>query len=636
MLRAIDVRDNRQNTRSRHNTVDLDAGNNLNVVDLDLILLVHLLRVKKSLVDRIHVDSRRTNSVLLIVHKSRDVRNDALHKTCVLGNFTLLRNLRNQRAVFGRGRIHEARGCTRPYGAILCVKHIRDNLIERLCFQIAERAALLNVDLAIKLRERDTVNDSLDVGAVLDVVDLRVKKMVDCTRVDELVLALMSYLLKVARRMTSRGLHLNTLKKYATLARVVKNLRLKNGNMNRTRANVICRCCCKSHLTAHAVKHTFQNIFSFLFVIFLIGLAYILGVLELGAMLVPEINLLRPLLIGSKVLVCVDFRCKLHSRLFLRFGHLGSRAESRSLAGRGRRCAGSRVVLCLCLHCVNFRILLHRLKAFLDRISNNLCNRRKLNLVVLSGALVCCLVFLLRRKFRDLLLELLHSPVDCLKLRLKYLVLLRKHSFQSLLRLFVQIIFLLFLNRAHNLCVIKCCLVFVENRNACKPRPESRKNLVFVVSLESIKISLDRAAETFFRTFNRVTHIGKIILPEMTFYANLICHNISVVDYTYLKACVVIFKILRRILKPPVIPCHVHSATDKRPYIHPPRAYYEFVAVDPSSGTCIRWSVHITDNRTKFHEVRIFALFNTERYDIKFHLFQVFSPPPLFDSYPNH
>nr|DAM93979.1 MAG TPA: hypothetical protein [Caudoviricetes sp.] len=563
MLRAIDVRDNRQNTRSRHNTVDLDAGNNLNVINLDLILLVHLLRVEKSLVDRIHVDCRRTNSILLVVHKSRNVRNNALHETGILGDFTLLRNLRNQRAVLGRRRIHKARGCTRPHGAILCVKHIRDNLIESLCFQIAERAALLNIDLAIKLRERDTVNDSLDVGAVLDVVDLRVEGMVDCTRVDELVLALMSDLLEVARRMTSRGLHLNALKKYATLARVVKNLRLKNGNMNRTRANVICRCCCKSHLTAHAVKHTFQNIFSFLFVIFLIGLAYILGVLELGAMLIPEVNLLCPLLIGSKVLICVDFRCKLHSRLFLRFRHLGSRTESRSLASRSCRCAGSRVVLCLRRHCVNSRILLHRLKAFLDRISNNLCNRRKLNLVVLSDALFCRLLFRIRRKFRNLLLELLHSFVDCFKLRLKRLVLLRKHSFQSLLRLFVQIIFLLFLNRAHNLCTLKCCLVFVENRNAREPRSESHKNLGVFVFSESIKISLDRAAETFFRTFNRVAHIGKIILPEMTRCVDLIPRNISIVDYTYLEACIVAFKVLRRILKPPIIPCHIHSTTNK-------------------------------------------------------------------------
>nr|DAE97893.1 MAG TPA: hypothetical protein [Caudoviricetes sp.] len=538
MLRAIDVRDNRQNTRSRHNAIDLDAGNNLNVVDLDLVFLVHLLRIEESLVDRIHVDSRRTNSVLLVVHKSRDVRNNALHQTCVLGNFTLLRNLRNQRAVFGRRRVHKARGCTRPHGAILCVKHIRDNLIESLCFQIAERAALLNIDLAIKLRERDTVNDSLDVGAVLNVVNLRVKKMVDCTRVDELVLALMSDLLKVARRMPSRGLHLNTLKKYATLARVVKNLRLKNGNMNRTRANVIRRCCCKSHLTAHAVKHTFQNIFSFLFVIFLIGLAYILGVLELGAMLIPEINLLRPLLIGSKVLVRVDFRCKLHSRLFLRFGHLRSRAESRSLANRN--C--NRVDLRRIVRHVNRCTLLHRLKAFLDRISNNLCNRRKLNLVVLIGVLVCRLVFRLRRKFRNLLLELLHSFVDCLKLRLKRLVLLRKHSFQGLLRLFVQIIFLLFLDRAHNLCTLKCCLVFVENRNACEPRSESRKNLGIVVLSESIKISLDRAAETFFRTFNRVAHIGKIILPKVSRCMDFITHNISIVNYTHLEACIVTFK----------------------------------------------------------------------------------------------
>ena len=69
---TIDVGDDGQDARRRHNPVDRDTGQDFNIVSFDLVLFVHLLIVEPSLIKRIHIDRGRRCLVLFVVHEHGD------------------------------------------------------------------------------------------------------------------------------------------------------------------------------------------------------------------------------------------------------------------------------------------------------------------------------------------------------------------------------------------------------------------------------------------------------------------------------------------------------------------------------------------------------------------------------------
>nr|DAT78068.1 MAG TPA: hypothetical protein [Caudoviricetes sp.] len=212
VLRAITVSNNRKNASCRHNGRNLNAFNNFRVVNLNLIALIHLLLIQFLNIERVHVDGRRRSIVLSVVHKRSDICHDALNETSVLGDIPLIRNLRQQRAIFCRGGIHQARSSTSPDSLILCIEHVCDNLIEVVCLEVTERRTLLVVYFTVKLRKRDTVNKTLDISGMLLDVNLCVECMVNLTGVNKCVLTVMRYALKIASRMTCSRFCTYTLK----------------------------------------------------------------------------------------------------------------------------------------------------------------------------------------------------------------------------------------------------------------------------------------------------------------------------------------------------------------------------------------------------------------------------------------